>query len=114
MPSEELELSSGLVHEELQPAEHLSPGHQDEDPFRDLVTILTWAIDSGTLTRDEIQLLVRIELSDKPSEEREIAADDLGVSRETLNRRVSRIRAKLMKAVCGDIQERVPYAPRRS
>lgn len=93
--------------------EHLSPGHQDEDPFRDLVTILTWAIDSGTLTRDEIQLLVRIELADRPSEEREIAADDLGVSRETLNKRVSRIRAKLMKAVCGDIQERVPYAPRR-
>jgi len=94
--------------------EHLSAGHHDEDPFRDLVTLLTWAIDSGTLTRDEIQLLVRIELADNPSAEREHAAEDLDISRETLNRRVHRIRTKLMNAVCGDIQQRVPYAPRRS
>lgn len=86
-----------------------------EDAFRDLVTLLTWAIDTGTLTADEVRLLTRIELAEgNPGEERVRAADELGISRETLNRRVHRIRTKLMNAVCGDVAERSPYAPRRS
>lgn len=86
-----------------------------DDPFRDLVTLFTWAIDNGTLTADEVRLLARIELAEgNPGEERERAADELGISRDTLNRRVHRIRSKLMTAVCGDVQERVSYAPRRS
>jgi hypothetical protein len=84
------------------------------DPFHDLVTLFTWAIDNGTLTADEVRLLARIELAEgDPGEERERAADEVGISRDTLNRRVHRIRTKLMNAVCGDVQERVPYAPRR-
>lgn len=86
-----------------------------DDTFRDLVTILTWAIDSETLRRDEVQLLARIELAEgDPRDARKLAADELGISRETLNRRVSRIRTKLMHAVCGDVQATVAYAPRRS
>lgn len=86
-----------------------------DDAFRDLVTLFTWAIDNGTLTADEVRLLTRIELAEgNPGEERERAAEELGISRETLNRRVHRIRTKLMSAVCGDVTERTPYAPRRS
>lgn len=96
-----------------------------DDVFRDLVTILTWAIDSGTLRRDEVQLLARIELAEgNPGRAREEAAEEMGISRETLNRRVCRIRTKLMHAVSGDINTDVPpttdaagrigYAPRRS
>lgn len=96
-----------------------------DDVFRDLVTILTWAIDSGTLRRDEVQLLARIELAEgDPGEARDAAAEELGISRETLNRRVCRIRTKLMHAVSGDIHtesaepsspaHRIGYAPRRS
>lgn len=85
-----------------------------DDAFRDLVTLLTWAIDHDILTRDEVRLLTRIELADgNPGEERALAAEELGISRETLNRRVHRIRTKLMTAVCGDVAVRTPYAPRR-
>lgn len=85
-----------------------------EDTFRDLVTLLTWAIDNDVLTRDEVRLLTRIELAEgNPGKERALAAEELGISRETLNRRVHRIRTKLMTAVCGDVAERTPYAPRR-
>ncbi|KDA07186.1 hypothetical protein DC31_00250 [Microbacterium sp. CH12i] len=84
------------------------------DPIRDLVTLFTWAIDNGTLTGDEVRLLARIELADgNPGKERELAAEELGISRDSLNRRVHRIRTKLMTAVCGDVTERAPYAPRR-
>lgn len=86
-----------------------------DDPLRDLVTLFTWAIDNGILTADEVRLLARIELAEgNPGEERQQAADELGISRDTLNRRVHRVRTKLMTAVCGDVQERVSYAPRRS
>lgn len=95
--------------------ERIVGSDDSDDVFRDLVTILTWAIDSGTLRRDEVQLLARIELADgDPGEAREAAADELGITRDTLNKRVSRIRNKLMHAVCGDVQSKVAYAPRRS
>ena len=95
--------------------EKIAGPDETDDVFRDLVTILTWAIDSGTLRRDEVQLLARIELAEgDPGVAREDAADELGISRETLNRRVCRIRTKLMQAVCGDMETKVSYAPRRS
>ncbi|MGC5224528.1 hypothetical protein ACPW96_18335 [Micromonospora sp. DT81.3] len=88
---------------------------ETDDVFRDLVTILTWAIDSGALRRDEVQLLARIELAEgDPGQAREDTAAELGISRETLAKRVSRIRGKLMHAVCGDVQAKVAYSPRRS
>jgi len=109
-PSDEVtvddETWSGLVNSQVEP--------WGDDTFLDLVTIFTWAIDNGTLTRDEVQLLARIELADDPGAEREASALEHGISRETLNRRVHRIRTKLMFAVSGDVHERVAYAPRRS
>lgn len=95
--------------------ERIVGSDDSDDVFRDLVTILTWAIESGTLKREEVQLLARIELADgAPGEARELAADELGITRDTLNKRVSRIRNKLMRAVCGDVQSKVAYTPRRS
>lgn len=95
--------------------EKIAGPDESDDVLRDLVTILTWAIDSGTLRRDEVQLLARIELAEgDPGVAREEAAAELGVSRETLNRRVCRIRTKLMQAVSGDMEAKVSYAPRRS
>lgn len=86
-----------------------------EDAFKDLVTLFTWAIESHTLTRDEVRLLARIELAEgDPGEAREDAAHELGLSRETLNKRVYRIRTKLMTAICGEVQVKVGYAPRRT
>lgn len=85
-----------------------------DDPAQELITLFTWAIDHGVLARDEIHLLVRIELSEcDPGDARNDAAHDLGITRESLNRRVHRIRTKLMTAVCGDVQTKVKYAPRR-
>lgn len=103
--------------------EHLAgitPEDQD-DAFRDLVTIFTWAIDHSVLTRDEVQLLARVELTDgDPGDARNEAAHNLGITRPTLNRRIHRIRTKLMNAVCGDVgtrvdtdDRRIRYAPRR-
>ena len=95
--------------------EKIAGADETDDVFRDLVTILTWAIDANVLRRDEVQLLARIELAEgDPGAARDAAADELGVSRETLNRRVCRIRTKLMRAVSGDLEAKVSYAPRRS
>ena len=95
--------------------EKIAGPDESDDIFRDLVTILSWAIDSGTLRRDEVQLLARIELAEgDPGQARDDAASDLGISRETLNKRVSRIRHRLMTAVSGDLETKIPYAPRRS
>ncbi|WP_242085900.1 hypothetical protein [Microbacterium lacticum] len=94
--------------------EKIAGPDESDDIFRDLVTILSWAIDSGTLRRDEVQLLARIELAEgDPGQARDDAASDLGISRETLNKRVSRIRHRLMTAVSGDLETKIPYAPRR-
>jgi len=100
---------------EIEVLDKIVGADESDDVFRDLVTILTWAIDSGTLRREEVQLLARIELAEgDPGEAREAAAEELGISRETLNKRVSRIRSKLMRAVSGDVGAKVAYAPRRS
>jgi len=86
----------------------------EEDALEELRTLFTWAIDTEVLTRDEVVLLVKIELAETdPGQAREDAAAELGITRETLNKRVYRIRNKLIQAVCGDIQTKVKYAPRR-
>lgn len=93
------------------------PSLEDEPMavFQDLFTVLTWAVDSGTLRRDEIEILVRIELAvGDPGSARDELAEELAVSRETLNRRLHRIRTKLMTAVSGDLSAKLPYASRRS
>ena len=104
-----------MVNQYKEYLEKIAGADETDDVFRDLVTILTWAIDANVLRRDEVQLLARIELAEgDPGAARDAAADELGVSRETLNRRVCRIRTKLMRAVSGDLEAKVSYAPRRS
>ena len=109
----EASVDSLAVEDEV--LEKIAGADESDDVFRDLVTILTWAIDTNVLRRDEVQLLARIELAEgDPGDARDAAAEQLGVSRETLNRRVCRIRTKLMHAVSGDLDAKVSYAPRRS
>jgi len=73
-----------------------------DDSFHDLVTVLTWAADSGVLTRDEVSLLARCDLGDKA--EREDLADQLGINFQSLTRRVHRVRSKLVEAVQAHIR----------
>ena len=73
------------------------------DTFHDLVTVLTWAIDTEALTPDDVRLLARFDLGEL--HERDELAEDLGIGRASLTRRVYRIRVKLMEAVQAHIRE---------
>lgn len=81
--------------------------------LENLTTVLMWAVSHDVVTRAEVRLLVGIELADDPGTARQEAADELGLSRDSLNRRVHRIRTKLMTAVSGDIRSSVRTCPRR-
>lgn len=74
-----------------------------DDTFHDLVTVLTWAIDTEALTPDDVRLLARFDLGEL--HERDELAEDLGIGRASLTRRVYRIRVKLMEAVQAHIRE---------
>lgn len=65
--------------------------------FHNLVKVLTWAVETGTLTRDEVAILGRIELGE--AHERDSLADELELTRAALDKRVWRTRVKLMDAV---------------
>lgn len=65
--------------------------------FDNLVKVLTWAVDARVLSREEVALLAKVDLG--TSSEREALADELNISRDTLNKRVWRIRSKLIDAV---------------
>lgn len=81
--------------------------------LENLTTVLMWAVSHDVVSRTEVRLLVQIELADDPGAARQEAADELELSRDSLNRRVHRIRTKLMKAVSGDIRSSVRICPRR-
>lgn len=51
----------------------------DDSAFHDLVKVLSWAAETGTLTRDEISILARADLGE--DEDRNALADELGSSR---------------------------------
>ncbi|ODU06743.1 MAG: hypothetical protein ABS81_03780 [Pseudonocardia sp. SCN 72-86] len=74
-----------------------------DDTFHDLVTVLTWAIDTEALTPEDVRLLARFDLGEL--HERDELAEDLGIGRASLTRRVYRIRVKLMEAVQAHIRE---------
>lgn len=74
-----------------------------DDAFHDLVTVLTWAIDTEALTPEEVRMLARFDLGDP--QERDRLADELGSKRDSVTRRVYRIRVKLMNAVRAHILE---------
>jgi hypothetical protein len=77
-------------------AQSTEPGWGDSS-FHDLVKVLTWAADTGTLTRREIGILARADLGEET--DREALAEELGSTRASLSKRVWRIRTKLMEAV---------------
>lgn len=93
-----------LPHEDLTiAAENIDPMPSEPtvtDTYRDLVDVLTWAIENETLTKDEVSLLVRFELTDEDAAlEREQLAEQLGVSRAALYQRVSRLRRRVTAAI---------------
>lgn len=74
----------------------------DTSASAQLVSVLTWAIDSGALSPDEVRILARAELADSTEErhaQRTALAAELGISRDSVNRRVWRVRSKLVDAV---------------
>ena len=73
-----------------------------DSSFHDLVKVLTWAADTGALTRQEISILARADLGDDT--DRVSLADELGSTRASLSKRVWRIRTKLMEAVHDYVQ----------
>lgn len=79
-----------------------------DDTDRDLVEVLRWAIETGTLDREEVRILARYDLGDRydadSQESRTALAEELGVARDSLNRRVLRIRNKLIEAVRSHVQ----------
>lgn len=90
-----------------------SPVTPGRSALEDLVTVLSWAVSQDLVTREEVQLLARIELADDPGAAREDTAQSLGITRETLNRRVHRIRTKLMRSISGDVRSTTRICPRR-
>jgi hypothetical protein len=68
-----------------------------DDSFHDLVTVLRWALDTHTLSPDEVRLLASFDLGEQADRAR--IADELGIARDSANRRVHRIRVKLVAAV---------------
>lgn len=90
-----------------------SPVTPGRTALEDLVTVLSWAVSQDLVTREEVQLLARIELADDPGVARDETARSLGLTRETLNRRVHRIRTKLMRSISGDVRSTSRTCPRR-
>lgn len=89
--------------ENSQPLEHVDDWNPDAwatDNARaveDLAFVLRWAIDTQTLSPTEVRILARYDLG-TPAD-REDLADELEVKRDSLNRRVHRIRGTLIEAI---------------
>lgn len=77
-------------------AESSEPAWGDSS-YDELVKLLSWAVESDALTRDEVSLLARFDLGEQ--DDRAALATDLNVSPATLIKRVWRIRTKLVSAV---------------
>ncbi len=75
-----------------------------DSSFHDLVTVLQWAIDAEALTPDEVRILARFDLAEE-LEERDALAEELGIHRDSLTRKVYRIRVKLIDAVQACVAE---------
>lgn len=71
--------------------------HEDPSPFHSIVRVLSWALDSNTLTQEEVQILANYELGDKT--ERAELVERLGTSREALRKRSLRLRHRLAVAL---------------
>lgn len=68
-----------------------------DDTDRDLVDVLRWAVDTGTLDEAEVRMLVWYDLGNDDA--RTALAERLGIKRDSLNRKVLRVRNQLVDAV---------------
>jgi len=109
LPRDHVEEIGGYTDEDLDARmtdttqAHSSEPTWGDSSFHDLVTVLTWAADTGTLTRQEIAILARADLGEDA--DKDALADELGSTRTTLSKRVWRIRTKLMTAVQEHIRD---------
>lgn len=76
---------------------------QADGPKEDITVLLTWAADQRLLTRDQIELLARVELSDSPATIHATLCDELRITRHALNKRLLRIRQTLMRAAAATV-----------
>lgn len=76
------------------------PADSSASPEAKLAVLFTWAIDTGVLSRDEVALLSRVALGDEP---RAQIAGELGLTDDTLRKRVERTRQKLSAAVRAEL-----------
>lgn len=80
--------------------EDMNTNHDDSN---DLIVLLAWAFDQEILTAEQIRLLARIELTGDPHTIRDDTAAELGISRRSLDRRVARIRAHLVRVAAARV-----------
>ena len=76
----------------------LGPWADEEPPVEVLaLRLFTWAIDTGTLTREETALIARVTMGDDDETREQIAAE-FGISLDNLQKRIQRIRKRLKVA----------------
>jgi len=97
-----VETTSGYENDELESI--INEAHDEAHPidappsgFHAVVAVLQWALDSHTLTRDQIRILANYELGDKA--ERAELVEQLGITRESLRRQALRLRNRLGEAL---------------
>lgn len=69
----------------------------EESPEAAIATVLSWALESATLTPDEVRLVATWELGDAASRAR--LSEETGISQQTLRQRSYRLRTKIHAAV---------------
>lgn len=74
------------------------------DTATEITELLAWALDSGSLTADEVSLLARVHLAHNGTSLHPLA-DELGIKYKTLMYRAEVVRTKLRKAVQSHIAE---------
>lgn len=77
---------------------------QSATPLEELLKVILWATETGTLTPDEAKLLGRFTVSTR--EEKYALADELGLGRYSLTTYASLMKAKLRKALAANNLER--------
>ncbi|WP_461634894.1 hypothetical protein [Glutamicibacter soli] len=85
-------------------AQHCFELQESQDPLDELAEVLSWARHANVLTEDEVTLLARYSLAEDEQASRKTLEDELGINRQALSRRVSRIRLRLTQAIKDEIK----------
>lgn len=88
-----------LVNDSFDDTER-DPFEAESTPFHAIMKVLSWALDSGVLSREEVQILANFELGDR--RERAELVERMNTTREALRKRALRLRQKLGQAIAAD------------